>query len=211
MDDNIRKLPAQSERVETGPVQFGDDWPGVFIRGDNAFAFCNALDALLHASQADPIMKVLVSGLRSTLASADITGLSKVQGSASGGSAVGAIKLGTPEPGEPLGVQGLDAVTADAERLCWALRPLVLMVPAGDKLCWVRFKIGPQEFTIGNEPMPEDEAAHFAGLFVFALAAAFRTLPTGVAATSCPHGVPHRWPCEKCDAAGVDLPDGAKR
>lgn len=23
-------------RVETGPVQFGDDWPGVFIRGDEA-------------------------------------------------------------------------------------------------------------------------------------------------------------------------------
>jgi len=23
-------------RVETGPVQFNDDWPGVFIRGDNA-------------------------------------------------------------------------------------------------------------------------------------------------------------------------------
>ena len=25
-----------AERVETGPVQFNDDWPGVFIRGDNA-------------------------------------------------------------------------------------------------------------------------------------------------------------------------------
>jgi hypothetical protein len=23
-------------RVETGAVQFGDDWPGLFIRGDNA-------------------------------------------------------------------------------------------------------------------------------------------------------------------------------
>ena len=23
-------------RVETGPLQIGDDWPGVFIRGDNA-------------------------------------------------------------------------------------------------------------------------------------------------------------------------------
>lgn len=25
-----------AERVETGPVQFNEDWPGVFIRGDNA-------------------------------------------------------------------------------------------------------------------------------------------------------------------------------
>jgi hypothetical protein len=33
----IRKLPAQDKRVETGPVQFGEDWPGIFIRGDNAF------------------------------------------------------------------------------------------------------------------------------------------------------------------------------
>lgn len=35
----IRKLPAPADdqgRVETGAVQFGDDWPGLFIRGDNA-------------------------------------------------------------------------------------------------------------------------------------------------------------------------------
>lgn len=25
-----------AERIETGVVQFGDDWPGIFIRGDNA-------------------------------------------------------------------------------------------------------------------------------------------------------------------------------
>jgi hypothetical protein len=29
-------LREHAERVETGPVQFNDDWPGVFIRGDNA-------------------------------------------------------------------------------------------------------------------------------------------------------------------------------
>lgn len=33
----IRELPAVEARVETGPVQFGNDWPGLFIRGDNAF------------------------------------------------------------------------------------------------------------------------------------------------------------------------------
>lgn len=34
----LRKLPATrvGGRVETGPVQFGDDQPGVFIRGDDA-------------------------------------------------------------------------------------------------------------------------------------------------------------------------------
>lgn len=32
------------ERVETGPVQFNDDWPGVFIRGDNALWIALQLD-----------------------------------------------------------------------------------------------------------------------------------------------------------------------
>lgn len=35
----IREIPlaATEARVETGPVQFGDDWPGIFIRGDDAW------------------------------------------------------------------------------------------------------------------------------------------------------------------------------
>lgn len=42
--DQIRKLPAvEGGRVETGPVQFGDDWPGIFIRGDNAFGYAMEL------------------------------------------------------------------------------------------------------------------------------------------------------------------------
>jgi hypothetical protein len=42
--DKIRKLPAAEDgRVETGPVQFGDDWPGIFIRGDNAFGYAMEL------------------------------------------------------------------------------------------------------------------------------------------------------------------------
>ncbi len=40
---SIRKLPGQEERVETGPVQFGEDWPGLFIRGDTCFHFYNML------------------------------------------------------------------------------------------------------------------------------------------------------------------------
>ena len=42
-----RHMPAQGKRVETGPVQFGDDWPGVFIRGDDALAFSAYLEHLL--------------------------------------------------------------------------------------------------------------------------------------------------------------------
>lgn len=34
-------------RVETGPIQFGDDWCGVFIRGDDCFYYLNALEVIL--------------------------------------------------------------------------------------------------------------------------------------------------------------------
>jgi len=35
-DRDIRKIPFNDkERVETGAVQFGDDWPGLFVRGDD--------------------------------------------------------------------------------------------------------------------------------------------------------------------------------
>lgn len=34
-------------RVETGAVQFDDDWPGVFIRGKHAFVCKMALENLL--------------------------------------------------------------------------------------------------------------------------------------------------------------------
>lgn len=38
-------------RPETGSMQFGDDWPGVFIRGDNAAGYALALqDILSHPS-----------------------------------------------------------------------------------------------------------------------------------------------------------------
>ena len=33
-------------RPETGPMKFGGDWRGVFIRGDNAFAFAQALKVI---------------------------------------------------------------------------------------------------------------------------------------------------------------------
>lgn len=39
---------ALAPRVETGAVQFGDDWTGLFIRGDDAFALMMAIDSLEH-------------------------------------------------------------------------------------------------------------------------------------------------------------------
>jgi hypothetical protein len=38
-----QKIPLDDARPETGPMQFGGDWPGVFIRGDNALGYALAL------------------------------------------------------------------------------------------------------------------------------------------------------------------------
>lgn len=46
----IRKLKVElplNDRVETGPVQFNDDWPGFFIRGDNVFALIQTIGRYL--------------------------------------------------------------------------------------------------------------------------------------------------------------------
>ena len=40
-------------RIETGPLQIGDDWPGVFIRGDNALMmYAPALMGLIAQTEA---------------------------------------------------------------------------------------------------------------------------------------------------------------
>lgn len=36
-----------SRRPQTGPMLFGDDWPGLFIRGDNAAVYVFALQHVL--------------------------------------------------------------------------------------------------------------------------------------------------------------------
>ena len=44
----MQHLPQQPKRIETGAVQFGDDWPGVFLRGDNAAYYATALRSVLE-------------------------------------------------------------------------------------------------------------------------------------------------------------------
>lgn len=46
--------PKGLNRVETGAIQFGDDWPGIFIRGDNAFHLSMLLDSAAKKCS-DPI------------------------------------------------------------------------------------------------------------------------------------------------------------
>lgn len=51
---DIREFPATEPRVETGPIRFGTDWPGTFIRGDNSFAAAMALEVALAALESGP-------------------------------------------------------------------------------------------------------------------------------------------------------------
>ena len=62
--------PDSMKRVETGAVQFGDDWPGVFIRGDNAAYYSITIDGLL-SGEIDPIALGALSGLNELLKSSN--------------------------------------------------------------------------------------------------------------------------------------------
>lgn len=43
----IRKIDFEIEpRLESGPVQFGNDWPGVFLRGDHCAYYALCLEQL---------------------------------------------------------------------------------------------------------------------------------------------------------------------
>jgi hypothetical protein len=50
--------PPGIPRVETGAVQFGDDWPGLFLRGDNALPLMIWIRSLceLLANHPDPMV-----------------------------------------------------------------------------------------------------------------------------------------------------------
>lgn len=41
---------SDSKRPETGPMRFGDDWPGIFIRGDQAFGIAMVLEQLVGSA-----------------------------------------------------------------------------------------------------------------------------------------------------------------
>jgi hypothetical protein len=83
MTTETRTLPAQAVRVETGAVQFGDDWPGVFIRGDNALYFAYMLDLAMNGND-DWLTKAAVEGLRRLLVSCDVAASERATGVSGG-------------------------------------------------------------------------------------------------------------------------------
>lgn len=59
-------------RLETGVVQEGDDWPGVFIRGDNAMAYAMSLDAFLSGRDTWGTERAMCENLAKLLRSAHV-------------------------------------------------------------------------------------------------------------------------------------------
>ena len=72
----VTVLPRESEhRIETGPIQIGDDWPGVFIRGDQALFFAYLLEGsvLPHINEEHQLQISAIKGLIKTLKSCKVT------------------------------------------------------------------------------------------------------------------------------------------
>jgi len=44
----IRALPEVEGRIETGAIRFGAEYPGVFVRADDAYGFCGAINQALQ-------------------------------------------------------------------------------------------------------------------------------------------------------------------
>lgn len=59
-------------RPETGIMQFGTDWPGVFIRGDNAAYYAMALQTHLERPGEDAFAEATVRCLLDLLASSRV-------------------------------------------------------------------------------------------------------------------------------------------
>lgn len=59
-------------RPETGVMQFGNDWPGVFIRGDNAAGYAIALRTHLTNPGQDAFAEMYVKSLLELLEGSNV-------------------------------------------------------------------------------------------------------------------------------------------
>lgn len=59
--------PVVDPRVEDGPIQFGDDWPGLFLRGDTCMAFAQSLEAVLCEADENVSLRIHCAVLKGLL------------------------------------------------------------------------------------------------------------------------------------------------
>jgi hypothetical protein len=69
----VRELPECEPRIDDGPLQFGADWPGLFLRGDTAMNYAYHLRMMLHGkSQVNGVSRKVLLGLLSDLESCNL-------------------------------------------------------------------------------------------------------------------------------------------
>ncbi len=66
---NRQQVPALDKRPETGPMRFGDDWTGLFLRGDCALGYLSYV-MIARSYLPDP-QRAMLNGIIELLASAD--------------------------------------------------------------------------------------------------------------------------------------------
>ena len=66
---NRQQVPALDKRPETGAMRFGDDWTGVFIRGDSAI--CYRAYLMMAREELPEPRKRYLDGLIEVLSEAD--------------------------------------------------------------------------------------------------------------------------------------------
>jgi hypothetical protein len=67
---NVRQLPVQESRVESGAIRFGADWPGLFLRGDQAMWLAHCLKhtiARLEGTTLLPSERVMMAPLKALI------------------------------------------------------------------------------------------------------------------------------------------------
>lgn len=67
------KINIESDkRIETGPLQINNDWPGVFIRGDNAIYYSMLLEKIINKQDLDFIDLINIKNLKDLLFSCSV-------------------------------------------------------------------------------------------------------------------------------------------
>lgn len=68
----VRRQWRPGERIETGPLQFGEDWPGLFIRGDDALmAYLPVVQKAGQGWELSVMDRAMLIGLADLLASVE--------------------------------------------------------------------------------------------------------------------------------------------
>lgn len=60
----VQTLPAAPQRLETGIVQVGNDWPGMFIRGDDALGMASMFNMMADCIERGDNVAVIAGWLR---------------------------------------------------------------------------------------------------------------------------------------------------